>query len=236
MNILVPLALAAVLSVMNWFSELYSDALGKFHSKIVSFSAGLFITYIFLFMFPEIFKGSQLIGESVFFFVLFGFVIFHILEKYIYQHVTDKKLLLYELSELHIGGFFADQFLVGILLFISFSKGQDILSYFIFLPLLLHTVSSSISLTQIDTHINQNKIIMFILAAAPFFGALTAFLLVLGPENYILLLSFVVGAMLYTVIRDAMPRGKEGNINFFLFGLCLSLLLLVLAGVYSIYR
>lgn len=232
MDIIVPFALAAALSIINWFSETYSEALHRYHSKLTSFSAGIFITYIFLVLLREVFEGVQLVGENIFLIALLGFVLFHVLEKYIYQHVTSKKHVLYELAALHVAGFFADHFLIGVLLLLIFGTGNVALSVFAFIPLMLHTISSSISLTHLDEHVGHNKLVILLLSAAPFLGVLTAYLLDLGQEKYYMLLSFIVGAMLYIVIRDALPHGKSGNILFFLIGFSISMTLLILAGLY----
>lgn len=232
MSLILPLILAIALSITSWFSETYSASFHKYHVKLTSFSAGLFITYIFLFLFPELFEGVQLIGNRVFLLILLGFVIFHVLEKYIYQHVTNKKHLLHDLSVLHIGGFFADHFIVGVLLFLIFRDGNIFLSAFIFIPLLLHTISSSLSFTHLGEHFKKRRSITIFLAGAPLFGILTAYFLNLEHVNYLMILSFVVGAMLYIVVRDALPYGKTGNIFFFLLGFLISFTMLVISGHY----
>ena len=233
MELIIPIVLALALSITSWFSETYSSSFHRHHVKLTSFSAGLFITYIFLFLFPELFEGVAIVGNKIFLLLLLGFVIFHVLEKYIYQHVTNKKHLLYDLSILHIFGFFADHFIVGVLLFLIFRESSFFLSAFVFIPLLLHTISSSLSFTHLGDHLHNRRSITVVLAAAPLFGVLTAYLLNLEHVNYLMILSFVVGAMLYIVVRDALPKGRTGNILFFLLGFIISFTMLLLSGHYT---
>ncbi|MFH1239668.1 MAG: hypothetical protein V1672_00450 [Candidatus Diapherotrites archaeon] len=233
MDLFIPLVLAIALSITSWFSETYSSTVHIHHVKLTSFSAGLFITYIFLFLFPELFEGLPVAGNRIFLLMLMGFVIFHVLEKYIYQHVTNKKHLLHDLSILHILGFFADHFIVGVLLFLIFREGNIFLSSFVFIPLLLHTISSSLSFTHLGEHLKNKRSITIFLAAAPLFGVLVAYFLNLEHVNYLMILSFVVGAMLYIVVRDALPHGRTGNIFFFLLGFIISFTMLILSGHYA---
>jgi hypothetical protein len=111
--------LAFILFLVNFFSELYGEKLEKHHSKLLSFSSGIFITYIFLYIFPEFFIGKQHLGNPIFALLLIGFIVFHLAEKYLYQHIKNKDILLQDLGELHVAGFFIDHFVVGIALFLS---------------------------------------------------------------------------------------------------------------------
>ncbi|MBR9707468.1 MAG: hypothetical protein GOV15_03465, partial [Candidatus Diapherotrites archaeon] len=103
-SIIVPLVLAVLLSVVHYFSETQHKRIHKHHTALMSFSAGIFITFIFLEIFPILFLGAQQNNIDVFAFMLLGFVSFHLSEKYLYQHVTNKRKLLKEVTGLHIAG------------------------------------------------------------------------------------------------------------------------------------
>ncbi len=222
--------LAAILVAVHWFSEQFAAHVERFHAQLVSFSAGLFIAFIFLVLLPELVEGASLMGEKVFVFLLAGFVLFHVMEKYIYQHVKNKDVLLRELAEVHAAGFFIDHFVVGAALFFAINSPQIELGFLLFIPLFLHTISSGISLTHIDEHF-QNRIISITLAASPLIGALFAFLLNPARHIFLAIFAFVVGALLYVVIRDMLPEGSKGNPLFFVLGLILSLAMFMAAGI-----
>ncbi|MCR4368983.1 MAG: hypothetical protein NUV67_03695 [archaeon] len=221
------LLLASVMSILHFYSESVSAKVERFHNELVSFSAGLFITQIFFYLMPEFFKGTEILGDNVFLLLLFGFVSFHLAEKYVYQHVKNKNKLLKDLGEIHAAGFFIDHFVVGMALVFAFSTTNVIFGLLIFIPLLLHTLSSSIAMTHIDEHFDQSKIVNSLLSIAPLLGVIFAGLL--NPDRlfYHVVFSFVIGALLYVVIRDMLPQKEEGNSRYFLYGFATSLIIFV---------
>lgn len=223
----IPLFLAVILSVMHFFSHCFSRPVNRFHVPIVSFSAGFFISLIFLQLFPEIINPS--LGKGVLFFLLSGFVLFHILEKYLYQHVKNKHILLKDLKALHVGGFFIDHFVIGLLLILAY-QSRVTLGFFVFLPLALHTVSSSMALDAIHLQ-SKGYLTKIVLSLSTTIGAFVAIGLVGWVLAYHLLLAFCVGIVLYVVIRDMLPQRAAGSVPFFILGLLLNLVMLTLIGV-----
>jgi zinc transporter ZupT len=223
---LLPFALAFVLSLLHFFSEEYCGRIERFHTQLISFSAGLFITLIFLDLLPEFFKGITHAGEDVFFAMLLGFILFHLGEKYVYQHITNKRELLSDLKAIHALGFFVDHFTVGVVLYLALSVPDYLLGLVIFVPLLLHTVSSSLSLCHIDEVYSRKSPLGLLLPLSPVFGVAFAFLLSPTKGLYYLLFSFVIGSLFYVVIRDMLPSGKKGNLPAFVLGFLVSLAVL----------
>src|SRR3989344_967327 len=84
--------LALALSIIDFFTEgLFSKpSLNKM--KFISFAAGVSVSYIFLIMLPEIYVGAITINKLLFLAILFGFGIFHVIEKYIRQNFTGPEL------------------------------------------------------------------------------------------------------------------------------------------------
>jgi len=216
---------ALVLTAVHYFSGVYSKPIEKWHSKIISFSAGLFIAFIFLYILPEVFAGVEILGDTIFLLLLLGFVIFHVAEKYIYQHVKNKDEMLKDLAGIHTMGFFLNHFVVGMLLYFSTDPDKGILGILVFLPLLLHTLSSSLSLNHIDRHFNSRPLSILI-AFSPVFGALFAMLLQINVGVHYTFYSFAIGALLYIVVRDMLPQKGEGKPIFFIIGLVISAILI----------
>jgi len=224
---LVAFPLAIILALVHFFSEKYSVHVEKYHAHTISFSAGLFLGLIFLNLLPEFFKGAIYLGESIFLLLLAGFVLFHLGEKYIYQHIRDRNELLKDLAAIHVLGFFINHFVLGIALLLAFKNSNPVAGFFIFIPLLLHSFSSSLSLNHIDKHFEKHSFLGMLLPLSPLAGVSFAFLLNPTASLYYGMFSFIIGAMLYIVIRDIVPKGQAGKPLLFLTGVLLSVLAMV---------
>ncbi len=224
-------ALAILLVAVHAVSKKFVKTIEKFHIQTISFSAGLFLGLIFLELLPETFAGTRFIGDAVFILMAAGFVLFHVGEKYLYQHVKNKDELLKDLSSVHAVGFFVDHFVVGIMVFLVFSYDNIFASFILFIPLLLHSFSSALSLNHLDKHFPRKSIAGFLMPLAPVFGVSFAAFLNLNPVFYFGLLAFAVGAMLYISIRDMLPRGESGKPFLFLLGALISILAVLLPSM-----
>jgi len=230
---LVPIALAAVLTVVHYFSDRTVDRVRRFHNEITSFSAGIFITYIILEVLPELTLGTRVLGQNVYLLLLIGFTAFHVAEKYVYQHITNKNKLMKNLANLHVAGFIADSFIVGFALVIFFGIpfGGEKLGYLVFIPFLLHTLSSSISVRHIHKHFKSGRWEELVLSLSTVAGAVVATLLELKEVAFYAVFSLVMGVLLYVVIRDLVPDNQEGRPKYFLLGMALSLVLVAVTGM-----
>ena len=230
---LIPIALAAVLTLVHYFSERTANRVKKFHNEITSFSAGIFITYIMLEVLPELTIGTRVLGDNVYLLLLIGFTAFHVAEKYVYQHITHRNKLMKNLAHLHIAGFIADSFILGFALVIFFGiplEGGK-LGYLVFIPFLLHTLSSSISVRHIHQHFKSGKLEEAALSISTVAGAAVATVLGLKEVAFYAVFSLVMGVLLYVVIRDLIPENREGRPMYFLLGMALSLVLIAIAGM-----
>lgn len=223
-SVMIILFLALVLSLVHFFSSEIARKIKKHHSKIISLSAGIFIALLFLEILPRILETKIFTNNIIFTLILAGFVVFHIAEKYLYQHIKHKKELLKDLAELHILGFYINHFILGFILVLA-GKGIGLL---IFIPLLLHTISSSISLEHIHEKFKSTKLHRLIIASSTFLGALVAILLSPSEAIYIILFAIITGMVLYVSFRDMIPKEKEGSPEFFLLGTLIIIALLLL--------
>ncbi|MDP2906857.1 MAG: hypothetical protein Q8O03_02855 [Nanoarchaeota archaeon] len=216
----IPVLLALILSILHFFSRSISKLIEKLHIHITSFSAGMFLTLIFLDFLPRAATGIEH-DAPVFLALTVGFVIYHLSEKYLYQHVKNKKVLLEELAELHNVGFFIDHFMVGFILVLTF-KLESYTSYLIFVPFVLHTVSSSMSLEHIRARI-KTGVNRVTLSVSTLIGALFAHFINLDTFWYYTIFAFFLGSLLYISVRDMLPGGKKGNTLMFLIGFLLTI-------------
>lgn len=224
-------ALAILLAFVHYFSEEHGRNAEKYHIQLISFSAGLFLGIIFLYLLPEFFKGGFFLRESIYLLLLVGFVFFHLGEKYIYQHIKNRKELMKDLASLHVAGFFTEHFVIGITLFLAFKIEGNVSGFLLFMPLLLHSFSSSISLNHIDSHFKRKSFFGLILPLSPFFGVCFAYFLHFSYVFYYGLFSLVLGAMLYIAIRDLLPKKEEGKPLFFVTGVLFSVLAITLVSL-----
>ena len=68
--------LALIISLADFFTEGIFAKPSPFKIKMVSFAAGVSVSYIFLSMLPEIYAGAVSINKLLFLPILFGFFCF----------------------------------------------------------------------------------------------------------------------------------------------------------------
>jgi len=214
---------AFLLTLIHFFSKKISKKIEKYHINITSFSAGMFITLIFLHFLPSIIPGLEY-KAPVFLALTIGFILFHLTEKYIYQHVKDKKILIRDIAELHTIGFFTYHLMIGFTLYLTLEL-NTYTNYLIIIPFVLHTISSSISLQKIHRVIKTgyNR---FLLKNSTLIGAVLAAFIKLENFWYYTFLSFLLGSLLYISMRDMIPKGRKGSPSMFLIGFLTTLAIL----------
>jgi len=214
LKILVIIIIAVIMGLTDFVGHRISDLAAGHRDSVLSFSAGLLISLLFLVLVPNII--SMGVSEFLFFLMLVGFLLMHLVEKYIYRHIMNKQELLEDLKVVHIIGFGLDNFLVG---FIIASLVELDFSVIITLsvPLFLQMLTSSISLDSIDTRIND-KYSKIILSVLPILGAILGIVLELEYllTNYVL--AFVLGILFYMIVRDVLPQGRRGSSVLFFSG------------------
>lgn len=219
--IIIVLVIAAVLSLVHYFSHKVSDFMEKNHYEVLSFSGGTLIALIFLVLLPEVIGISD--SEIIFLLILLGFVVFHLTEKFLYQHVKNKKQQIRELKELHEAGFFIDHFILGFVL-VTILEITDYIGFLLLIPIFLHTISSSIALDHIHekakTGLNKT-----VLSASTLFGAITAIILEIDEVSQAAVLALTLGMLIYIVNRDILPKEEKGRPLWFIAGIILIMLI-----------
>jgi len=214
--------LALILSIVDFFTEgLFSKASPN-KMKFISVSAGVSVSYIFLILLPEIYLRSMEINRLLFLTVLFGFGIFHIIEKYIRQNFTGPALRK-EHRVVHSVSSFVYFFVVGFLLVKLAGVNNDLSAVLLFIPIMLHIIIDSLP----RRHTKKHYLRAFS-ASSPFLGAISASFIDVGQTGNTMLLGLVGGALLYTVVRESLPRERKGRPMYFITGLLLFTVLILL--------
>ncbi len=220
---MISLLFGLIMGFAHYFSEEFYSRYKLHYGKIISFSAGIAVTYIFLDLFPNFSEGAAQIDKLLFLSVLIGFVSFHLIEKYIYQHSPEKKLF----KELAIEDSvisFIYHFVVGMLI-VSFLNQNLLRGILFFIPVLIYT---GVSTLPVD--ITESKIIRIIVALSTLFGIVFVKYIytTMSPLIFNILLGFIVGTLFFTVTRHSIPIGKKGQPMYFILGVLFYTLILFL--------
>ncbi|RMD58147.1 hypothetical protein D6825_01860 [Candidatus Woesearchaeota archaeon] len=217
------IAFALLLSIIHFFGSSLSYGLRRFQSRLISFSAGISIAYVFLQLLPHIYLAVSFLQDLAFIALLSGFVLFHILEKYVYQHARRERLL-EELKEVHSAGFFLYSLVsAGVLYMITSIDFADGLLFFV--PMAIYAAVGEFSIAGLQRDIRESSLLRFVFAFSSFLGAML-FAVVDFPKSVTFIsLGFVAGVLIYLVVRDVLPKEKKGSPAFFIAGVALYSLL-----------
>ncbi|MBI2507617.1 hypothetical protein HYV89_01555 [Candidatus Woesearchaeota archaeon] len=218
--------LTAFIGIANYLEENLSIKGTKYKPHVISFVAGFSVSYIFLSLLPELYEGVIGIGNrTLFVFVLIGFVLFHMIEKFIYQHVGKGKIS-ERLKLTHSIGIFFYEIIAGIVL-VNFLKIGILEGLLFFIPVFSHTAMSNLSIHKIHglhhhkEQLIENKFMRVLLAGGSLYGAVLASLYLISSKLSFTLTGLVAGILLYVVIRETIPKDKEGNPLMFVVGVLL---------------
>ncbi len=213
-----------VLGLVHYFSDKIHLAHGIHRMKTMSFTAGIFITYVFLHLFPSLYQGDLFLIRLSLIFVLIGFALFHVIEKYIYQHASGRELKK-DLKTSHSFAFFFYHFTIGIVL-VNLIRTDLISGMLLFIPVFSYTAISSVSMKEIHEIVTGRKTAKFLLSISTLLGVLLATYIEIPSLLYYALFGFVVGTLLYIIILEALPKEKEGDPRFFIAGIALYTILI----------
>lgn len=194
----------------------------KLHKQIhllLGFTAGVILSVVSFDIFPEIVKLSNELNievRSAMVAFVIGFLLFHIIEKYILIHHTHEN----EYGEHHhpaigigsaialIGHSFLDGIGIGLAFQISSTTGIAIS-----LAVLAHDFSDGINtISLMLSHKNSNRKAFFFLlldAIAPVLGAVSTMFFVLAPKYSLIYLGIFAGFLLYIGASDILPEAHS---------------------------
>ncbi|MBI4399397.1 hypothetical protein HY570_01485 [Candidatus Micrarchaeota archaeon] len=219
-EVLLKIVGAVLLTVIGYFSEVIEHRFKKYHDIVLGFGTGSFITFIFLDLLPE-----AIVNEASYIYFLLGFIVFHIVKKYIFQHAIGKERKHYAVI-LDRGEEFIKNVTEGVTVVFSldFAVAK---SFLVFIPLILRKISFSVLLTPLHHYEGKDSNLLGIIAqAGTIVGTIMALQFSPASELFKASFPFVIGALLYMVLRDIFPKEKEGSVEFFAIGVAVTYVLI----------
>lgn len=198
-------SLVGILSLV--FNEKVVD---KIVFMLISFAAGSLIGVSFLHIIPEII--SEVDSSKIFYYVVAGFTIFFILEKYFYWRHCHKgeKCELHPVSYLNLFGDALHNFIDGILIGSSFSINIEV-GILATMAVILHEIPQEIGDFVILIHSGFSKLkallVNFLVSLTAILGAVFGYILsdnIKELPNYIL--PIVAGGFIYVASCDLIPE------------------------------
>jgi len=217
---------ALVLSAIHLIAPRFKKFLRGRHVQLMSLSAGMFLSYIFLEGLDNIIEAHANLGKIILVYFFAGFALYHVFNKYLYQHAKNEQEAKKEADELVYAGAIIDALFTGFALAILLDLSQP--AYFALIPFMLHTFSATLTVQLHHEHFKTPAILRYLLSFAPLIGAIIGLVLLVETNAFYSLLAFVTGAVLYIAVRHMLPGGKEGNIWYFLLGGAIGIILLLL--------
>ncbi len=245
MNILLLIILSSlIISLLSFSGALVlffkERILKKIIFPLVAFSAGALLAGAFLHMIPEALEASGG-DEKVFIFILFGFIVFLILEQFIHWHHCHKAPYEHKkpVTYLILISDFVHNFIDGLAISSAFLVSTG-LGFTTLLVVALHEIPQELGDFGILIHGGWSKgkalLFNFFSSLSVFFGAVVAYF-ISTQINIIFLLSFAAGGFIYIAAADLIPeiktehRVKHNIIHFLAF--CFGLILIFLTKFFE---
>ena len=211
-----PLAVAIAIAFFHVLGEQFSEHIERFHIELLSFGAGLMAGTFFLEILPQITVGETYLSHFIYVTFLVGFVLIHVLEKLVYQHVPGESEFAEDRTRFEATGLAAYGLLVGVIIAVFFEAYGD-LAYFILAPFFVRAFVLSVYSRHINEKIGSrlNRVLQ---SVGPVVGTVVGLLLITNKTQLFSVFSMTMGFILYIVIRDMIPIGKEGKPIYFVAG------------------
>lgn len=176
----------------------------------------------FLEILPEVVKGEQYLNHFVYMVFLGGFVLIHVLEKYIYQHMASQRESFKHIHWIEVAGVAAYEGLLGVLI-VVFYETYDNLIYLVLIPFFVRELALSLTTLHMCEQI-QSRFNRFIQPVSPVIGVIVGLLLIQNKTQLYMVFAIVIGIVLYIIVRDIIPQREKGNPVYFVIGVILTLI------------
>ena len=223
---MLPIIFSLVLGITHFWNEKITIPSPVWRTRAASFIAGVSVAYLFLIILPELFDEAKRADQVIFVSLLTGFTLLFSIEKYITKE-TPKNSLKENLSSLHALSFFIYHFLLGVTL-VEISRLGLFKSTLFFIPILFYSGVGLISLEKISGRLTASLPVRVILASSSLLGVVFAEYIFQFQQLFAVLFGIVIGAFLYVVLLDFVPKESSGSPVYFTIGIFIYSLLILL--------
>ena len=222
------LVFSALVGISHYISNRFHLLKSKRRESIISFIAGISLTYLLLVLLPEFYERSLLSSKLILLFILAGFSFFHLVDKFIYQKVEHSRVRK-DIRIAHGAGIAAYYFVVGAVLFSLFSINikQGIL---FFIPVALYAIMSNIYAVGVRG-IRSKEIfsLNLIQSIMPLAGAATMKIFPISETIITALIGIVAGMFILIIVKDVIPKDTKGKPADFVLGAVLYILVIIIS-------
>lgn len=204
---------------------------------IMAFAAGVLLGVVSFDIFPEIIEQIKTynfnpVGAMVA--LVFGFLLFHILEKSILiQHCHEENCAVHKHPHIGIASALAlagHSFMDGVGIGLGFQVNATV-GLLIAIAVISHDFTDGMNtVTLMLSHKNNDKrakMFLLLVAVAPVLGALSTLLFAVPPAFLVLYLGFFAGFLLYIGASDILPEAHAEHSSYKLIGLTILGVLLI---------
>lgn len=219
---------AAVLGFAHYISNRFRFLESKHQQKIISLIAGISLTYLLLVLLPDFYTEALLTNRFILFFVLIGFAVFHIVDKFIYQKI-DSSRVRKDIRIAHGIGIVFYYFVIGFVLsgLSNISERQGVL---FFIPIMLYGVVSNVYSVGFKGIKSRELLSLnFIQSIAPLGGVALATLVNIPLGVLAACIGIVAGMWTFIIVRDVIPYDEKGKPVYFILGIVLYALVIVIS-------
>ena len=222
-----------IFSILTFVSTLLGGLFAiKYKSKIhyiMAFAAGVLLGVVSFDIFPEIIeqiKTYNLNSVGAMVALVFGFLLFHILEKSILiQHCHEENCIAHKHPHIGIASALAlagHSFMDGVGIGLGFQVSPAI-GVLIAIAVISHDFTDGMNtVTLMLSHKNndkKSKIFLFLVAIAPVLGAISTLFFTVPPSFLVLYLGFFAGFLLYIGASDILPEAHAEQSSYKLMAL-----------------
>jgi zinc transporter ZupT len=225
--------IAIIFSIITFVSTFLGGLFAmKYKSKIhyiMAFAAGVLLGVVSFDIFPEIIEQTKIynfnpIGAMIA--LVFGFLIFHILEKSILiQHCHEENCLAHKHPHIGVASAIAlagHSFMDGVGIGLGFQVSSAI-GILIAIAVISHDFTDGMNtITLMLSHKNddkESKAFLLLVAIAPVLGAISTLFFTVPPYFLVLYLGFFAGFLLYIGASDILPEAHAEKSSYKLMGL-----------------
>ncbi|GAI41573.1 unnamed protein product, partial [marine sediment metagenome] len=133
-----------------------------------------------------------------------------------YQHATGKSELATYKTHFEAAGLAAYGLILGIIIALFFETYGN-LAYFLIAPFFVRAFAISVTSKHITEKIGS-RLNRLLQSVSPIVGTFIGLLLIANTTLLFLVFSTAMGFILYIVVRDMIPMGKEGKPIYFVAG------------------